>query len=93
METLPSLNGATIIDVRNDWEFDTAHVEGALNIPLYDIPGRIKEIESLPKPIILCCASGNRSGQATTYLKQQGFTEVYNGGSWLTVNGLKVNQG
>jgi rhodanese-related sulfurtransferase len=39
----------------------------------------------LKQPIIFCCASGNRSGQATQYFKQLGY-ECENGGSWLDVN-------
>jgi rhodanese-related sulfurtransferase len=40
----------------------------------------------MKKPIVLCCASGNRSGQAAYFLQQQGVEECYNGGSWLDVN-------
>lgn len=79
---------STIIDVRNPWEFDGAHVVGSLNIPLHDLPSRIEEIRVMQKPIILCCASGNRSGQGAMFLKEQGIEEVVNGGSWLDVNGL-----
>jgi rhodanese-related sulfurtransferase len=36
-------------------------------------------------PIITCCASGMRSGSAKNLLKSNGFTQVYNGGSWMTL--------
>ena len=91
MKNMPlSIKGATIIDVRENWEYSGGNVAGSTNIPLYELPERLDEIKELPKPIVLCCASGNRSGQATMYLKQQGFEEVYNGGSWLEVNGKIV---
>lgn len=75
----------TIVDVRSAGEFMGGHVAGSINIPLQEIPSRISEVKSLKQPLVLCCASGNRSGQATQYLSQHGM-ECYNGGSWLDVN-------
>jgi rhodanese-related sulfurtransferase len=60
-------------------------VAGSINIPLNEIQMRLDEIKELPQPIIFCCASGNRSGQATGYLKSLG-VNCENGGSWLDVN-------
>jgi rhodanese-related sulfurtransferase len=74
----------TIIDVRSPAEFASGHVMGSINIPLQEVPDRIEEIRSIAQPLILCCASGNRSGQATNFLHSQGF-ECENGGSWLAV--------
>lgn len=75
----------TIVDVRSAEEFSGGHVAGSINIPLQEIPQRIEEIKNLKTPLVLCCASGNRSGQAHRYLIQQGI-ECYNGGSWQDVN-------
>ena len=75
----------TIVDVRSPGEFMGGNVAGSINIPLQDITQRMDELKSLNQPLILCCASGNRSGQAHGYLAQQGL-ECYNGGSWLDVN-------
>jgi rhodanese-related sulfurtransferase len=77
----------TIVDVRTPTEFMGGHVAGSINIPLQEIPDRLQEFKNLAQPIILCCASGNRSGQATAYLKANGI-ECTNGGSWLSVNAL-----
>lgn len=74
----------TIIDVRSPGEFMGGHVTGSINIPLQEIPARINEFKNM-KRIILCCASGNRSGQATDFLKQNGIV-CENGGSWMDVN-------
>ena len=74
----------TIVDVRTPEEFTGGHVQGSINIPLQDIPLRMDELRSLPKPLVLCCASGNRSGQAMLFLKKNGI-ECSNGGSWLDV--------
>ena len=75
---------ATIIDVRTPAEFMGGHVAGSINIPLQEIPNRVDEFKKM-KNVILCCASGNRSGQASRFLKEQG-VECQNGGSWLDVN-------
>ena len=75
----------TIIDVRSPAEFSGGNVAGSINIPLQEFQQRLDEIKSLNQPIILCCASGNRSGQATAFLKSIG-VECENGGSWLDVN-------
>ncbi len=75
----------TIIDVRTPEEFSGGNVRGSINIPLHEIPDRLGELKAISAPIILCCASGGRSGQATAYLKQHGINCV-NGGSWLDVN-------
>jgi rhodanese-related sulfurtransferase len=47
------------------------------------------EIKALQTPLILCCASGGRSGQATAYLSSLGI-ECVNAGSWLDVNYLQA---
>lgn len=75
----------TIVDVRSAEEFRGGHVAGSINIPLQEIPQRTEELKNLISPLVLCCASGNRSGQAHRYLTQHGI-ECYNGGSWLDVN-------
>ena len=69
-----------IIDVRSSWEFESEHIPGAKNIPLEEIPAKTAEFKNLGTPIVLYCRSGNRSGMGVTILKQNGVTEVYNGG-------------
>lgn len=83
-------NGAVVIDVRTPAEFQGGHVAGAKNIPLNLISNRVEEIKAINKPLVLCCASGGRSGQATSYLRQHGI-DCENGGGWMQVNAL-VNQ-
>ncbi|PWA04949.1 rhodanese-like domain-containing protein [Flavobacterium psychrotolerans] len=77
--------GAVIIDVRSPGEFSGGHIKGAKNIPLDTIGSKINEIKKLNKPVIACCASGMRSAQATSILKQNGI-EVINGGGWQSLN-------
>ena len=82
---------ATIIDVRETYEFASGHVKGSVNIPLGQIPGKVAEFKGMQKPLVFCCASGNRSGQAAGFLQAQGVEEVYNGGSWAMVDAMKMH--
>ena len=75
----------TIVDVRTPVEYMGGNVVGSINIPLQEIQQRLEEVKNLKQPLVLCCASGNRSGQATQFLSHQGI-ECVNGGSWLDVN-------
>ncbi len=71
---------SVIIDVRETFEFEMEHIEGALHIPLSQIPEKMGEIKSMEGNKVLYCRSGGRSGQAVAFLKQNGIDEVYNGG-------------
>lgn len=75
---------AIIIDVRTKEEFQTAANPRSQNIPLDQIQVDIKNFK-LSQPIIVCCASGYRSGVAAKIIQRQGFQSVLNGGSWRNV--------
>ncbi|RXJ50463.1 rhodanese-like domain-containing protein [Gelidibacter gilvus] len=89
-ETIKNCEG-TIIDVRTPMEFMGGSVAGAMNIPLNEIPQRIGELKAMKTPLILCCASGMRSGQAEDFLSHHG-VNCLNGGSWLEVNNLTAQK-
>tara|TARA_R110000850_G_scaffold277086_1_gene422331 strand:+ start:57898 stop:58179 length:282 start_codon:yes stop_codon:yes gene_type:complete len=76
---------APIVDVRTNQEFSGGHVSGSINIPLQELQNRVDEFKTLKTPVLLCCASGNRSGIAAQFLSSQGF-ECINAGSWMDVN-------
>lgn len=80
---LPDLKkeGAMLVDVRSAAEFSSASAPGTVNIPLQELGSRLAEI---PKsaPVVLCCASGTRSGMAKMMLKKNGYPRVYNIGTW-----------
>ncbi len=73
-----------VVDVRTRAEFTGGHVVGSVNIPLQEIQQRLDEIKGM-EYVVLCCASGGRSEQATQFLQQQGIN-CENGGSWMDVN-------
>lgn len=74
----------TVIDVRSRDEYRAGHVNGSINIPLQNIPSKLEEIKQMKMPIILCCASGFRSGEAEKYLHKMNVS-CTNGGCWKDV--------
>ena len=81
-------DGAVIVDVRTPGEFAGGHVKGSINIPLDQIGAKADSLKK-HNNIIVCCRSGNRSGQAKRILIAKGLTNVENGGSWQNVNQYK----
>jgi len=70
---------AQVIDVREAEEFAAGHLPDAKNVPLAKLADRINEIERFKdKPVIVCCASGMRSGKACGELRKLGFAKVNN---------------
>ena len=81
--------GAVIIDVRTKAEYNQGHIKGSKNIPLNTVASNANKINK-GKAVITCCASGVRSGSAKSILKNKGFTDVHNGGGWMSLkNKLK----
>ena len=76
---------AQIIDVRTSGEFASGHIKGSINIPLQVLGNNLAKIKK-DKPVITCCASGMRSASAKSMLISKGYTSVYNGGGWSSLN-------
>jgi rhodanese-related sulfurtransferase len=76
--------GAFLVDVRTPGEFMEGHVNGSVNIPLNTIPWELDKFKN-KKNIVVFCRSGARSGQAVSLLRQNGFENIINGGSWNTI--------
>ena len=74
--------GAIILDVRSKGEFESGHIRGALNIPVDQLRNNFSRLKDKTKPIITCCASGMRSASANSILLNSGYTTVFNGGGW-----------
>jgi rhodanese-related sulfurtransferase len=77
--------GAVILDVRTPGEFKQGHIKGAVNAPLNDLNKHFTKLKNKDQAIITCCASGMRSASAKAQLKSQGFTNVHNGGGWMSL--------
>ncbi|MBE0393387.1 rhodanese-related sulfurtransferase [Flavobacterium sp. 7E] len=76
--------GAVIVDVRSPAEYKQGHVKGAINLPLNELSKHLSKLKK-DATIITCCASGMRSASAKSILKTNGYTTVYNGGGWSSL--------
>ncbi|MFP5460844.1 MAG: rhodanese-like domain-containing protein [Gammaproteobacteria bacterium] len=69
-------SGAIVLDVREPAEFAAGHLPNARNIPLGELDKRVGDLPK-DKPVLVCCASGARSGKALSLLRQDG-REAFN---------------
>lgn len=66
-----------LLDVREPWEFEICHIEGAQPMPMQSVPVRQEELD--PEAAIVCiCHHGMRSAQVAAFLERNGFTDVTN---------------
>jgi rhodanese-related sulfurtransferase len=66
----------TLLDVREPWEHQTAHIAGSKHIPMGDIPARFNQELDPESHIVVVCHHGVRSLNVTVWLRQQGFEKV-----------------
>ncbi|GAC1425764.1 MAG: hypothetical protein NVS1B13_14900 [Flavisolibacter sp.] len=76
--------GALILDVRSQNEFEAGHINGSKNIPLPILENRKDEIRKMNCSVITVCASGRRSAIASSLLRENGI-KALNGGPWVNV--------
>jgi rhodanese-related sulfurtransferase len=72
-----SRDAVVLLDVREHAELELARIEGALHIPMHEIPQRIDELDP-GKELVCICHGGGRSRRVAEYLVAQGFTRVIN---------------
>jgi rhodanese-related sulfurtransferase len=65
-----------LLDVREPWEYEAAHIAGSRHIPMGDIPARFNQELDPEKHIVVVCHHGVRSMNVTVWLRQQGFENV-----------------
>lgn len=70
-------SGALLLDVRSPAEFAGGHIDGARNIPVDQLAGRLAEVGPKDKAVVVYCRSGARSSSATQVLRSAGYTQVY----------------
>lgn len=77
--------GAKILDVREDYEWEEGHIEGAQHLVLSELPARYGEVP-LDEDVYVICRAGGRSAQAVQYLNNYGFDAINVAGgmgAWL----------
>ncbi|HUN87113.1 MAG TPA: rhodanese-like domain-containing protein [Terracidiphilus sp.] len=79
---------ARMVDVREPWEFATAHIEGSLSMPMGEVPARAFQELDPDEHLVILCHLGMRSMNVTVWLRDQGFeqTQSLRGGidAWST---------
>jgi rhodanese-related sulfurtransferase len=94
IELMKSTKDLVVIDVRTGEEYKSGHIQGAKNFPLGEIPRRLKELEKYRgKPLLVHCATGNRSSRAVAILLKHNYVPIYhmNRGLQGWSYGLKKN--
>jgi rhodanese-related sulfurtransferase len=77
----PLPHGLAVLDVREPVEWAHGHIEGAVHIPLMDLPARVGDVPG--QQTLVVCKVGGRSAQAAAYLLQQGHDVVNLDGGML----------
>jgi len=67
----------TLLDVREPHEWNAGHLDGAIHIPMQQVPARIDEVPR-DKEVVVICRSGARSARVQQFLQSQGYTRVKN---------------
>ena len=66
-----------LLDVRENWEFETCKIAGSTQIPMNTIPARIEELDD-DAEIVCICHHGARSMQVAAFLERNGFSKTFN---------------
>lgn len=84
-------SGAAVLDVREQDEWDAGHIEGAVHIPLGELPLRVEELDPDTDYNVICLRGG-RSAQAVQWLTNQGYSvvNVRGGMDQWAENGLPI---
>lgn len=70
--------GLILLDCREPHEFETARIDGAMLVPMGEIPARLQELsEHADDRVVVYCHHGQRSLQVAMFLREQGFEDVW----------------
>ena len=75
-QQLASAHPPLLLDVREPWEFGTAHIEGAKLMPMNEVPGKAFTELDEDQSIAVLCHHGSRSLSVANWLQQQGFSKA-----------------
>ncbi len=75
-QRLASEQPPLLLDVREPWEYATAHIEGAKLLPMNEVPGKAFTELDEDQPIAVLCHHGSRSLSVANWLQQQGFSKA-----------------
>lgn len=81
-------NGATVLDIREPWEWEQGVLPGATLITMGELPERLDELDA-EKPLLVVCRMGGRSQQVAMFLLMSGFARVANMSGGMKELGLQ----
>ena len=81
-----------LLDVREDWELAIARLDGAVHIPMGQVPDRLAELDREAR-IVVMCRSGGRSATVARFLQQQGYQDVRNLAGGILAWGEELDPG
>ncbi|MEP9384315.1 rhodanese-like domain-containing protein [Nocardioides sp. KR10-350] len=81
LDNVPEPLPVPVLDVREDDEWEAGHIDGAVHIPLSELPARLGDVPE--GQTLVVCKAGGRSAQAVLYLAQQGYDVVNLAGGML----------
>lgn len=73
----PQRGKPVLIDVREPWEYEICHIDGARLLPMQTVPVRLAELDPEADTVVIC-HHGGRSMQVAMFLAQRGFERLYN---------------
>jgi rhodanese-related sulfurtransferase len=73
----PAKPQPVLLDVREEWEYQTCHIGGAQLMPMQTVPARLNELDE-DTPLVCICHHGMRSLQVAAFLERNGFSQVSN---------------
>jgi rhodanese-related sulfurtransferase len=91
----PIPEGVTVLDVREPLEWHHGRIDGALHIPLTQLPDRAAELP-VDQQLLVVCKVGARSSQATAFLREKGFEAINLAGGmvdWVAAGRPMVGDG
>ncbi len=77
LATMAGRPATLLVDVREAWELEVARLDGALHIPMAEVPARLAELDR-GRDVVVMCRSGGRSLSVARYLEAQGYASVAN---------------
>nr|WP_152225014.1 rhodanese-like domain-containing protein [Arthrobacter citreus] len=86
--------GARVLDVREDYEWEAGHIPNAVHIPLDQLPDRLDDLDP-DQDLAVICRSGGRSARATQWLESHGYSAVNvtgGMGAWLEAGKEMVSE-
>jgi rhodanese-related sulfurtransferase len=66
-----------LLDVRENWEYETCHIDGARLMPMHLVPIRVAELDD-DQDVVCICHHGARSMQVAAFLERNGFSRITN---------------